>query len=275
MSMRKRIDSRGIDRAGADGDERADRPVAAARPALPHRQPPPRHGRPAARRRRPGRMLSGHRRRPALRAQMVSPPLCRDRHRPARPAGAGGAARRADRQFPLAVRSGRDRGQRQLRLFHGRCAAREYVSIRDLIAAPPKRVELDLGRRAKICVQLAESFLELHASGFCYQDINFGNIFFNPETARILICDNDNVNIDGADASIYGTRKFMAPEVVRRETLPNSRTDLYSMSVLFFYTLLGWHPLDGRREHEVDADGRQCGAPAVRHRSALHLRSRQ
>ncbi|MGQ0660775.1 protein kinase domain-containing protein [Sphingosinicella sp.] len=127
----------------------------------------------------------------------------------------------------------------------------EYVSIRDLIAAPPKRVEIDLGRRAKICVQLAESFLELHASGFCYQDINFGNIFFDPATARILICDNDNVNIDGADASIYGTRKFMAPEVTRRETLPNSRTDLYSMSVLFFYTLLGWHPLDGRREHEV------------------------
>ncbi|MGE0178941.1 MAG: hypothetical protein AB7O91_03860 [Sphingomonas sp.] len=127
----------------------------------------------------------------------------------------------------------------------------EFVSIRDLIAAPPKRVEIDLGKRAKICGQLAEGFLELHAGGFCYQDINFGNIFFDPATARILICDNDNVNIDGADASIYGTRKFMAPEVVRREVLPNSRTDLYSMSVLFFYTLLGWHPLDGKREHEI------------------------
>lgn len=127
----------------------------------------------------------------------------------------------------------------------------EFVSIRDLIAAPPKRVEIDLAKRAKICGQLAEGFLELHASGFCYQDINFGNIFFDPATARILICDNDNVNIDGADASIYGTRKFMAPEVVRREVLPSSRTDLYSMAVLFFYTLLGWHPLDGRREHEI------------------------
>ena len=126
-----------------------------------------------------------------------------------------------------------------------------YVSIRDLIAAPPKRVELDLARRARICSQLAESFLELHASGFCYQDINFGNIFFEPDSARILICDNDNVNIDGADASIYGTRKFMAPEVVRREKLPSSRTDLYSMAVLFFYTLLGWHPLDGKREHDI------------------------
>jgi DNA-binding helix-hairpin-helix protein with protein kinase domain len=126
-----------------------------------------------------------------------------------------------------------------------------FVGMRDLIAPPPRRVELNLAKRAQLCLQIAHSFHELHASGFCYQDINFGNIFFDPATARILICDNDNVNVDGAEASIYGTRKFMAPEVVRREALPSSRTDLYSMAVLFFYTLLGWHPLDGRREHEL------------------------
>ena len=126
-----------------------------------------------------------------------------------------------------------------------------YVSIRDLIAPPPRRLELSLPRRATICLQLASSFLELHASGFCYQDVNFGNIFLDPASGRVLICDNDNVNIDGADASIYGTRKFMAPEVVRRERLPSSRTDLFSMAVLFFYTLFGWHPLDGRREAET------------------------
>ncbi len=126
-----------------------------------------------------------------------------------------------------------------------------YTSIQDIIAPPPKRLELSLPVRADICRQLAKNFLELHANGFCYQDVNFGNIFLDPQNARILICDNDNVNIDGADASIYGTRKFMAPEVVRREILPNSRTDLFSMSVLFFYTIFGWHPLDGRREHET------------------------
>lgn len=127
----------------------------------------------------------------------------------------------------------------------------EFVSIRDLIQPPPRRLELPLARRAVVCLGLARSFLELHAQGFCYQDVNFGNIFLEPGSGRVLICDNDNVNIDGADASIYGTRKFMAPEVVRRETLPNSRTDLFSMSVLFFYTLFAWHPLDGRREAET------------------------
>jgi eukaryotic-like serine/threonine-protein kinase len=126
-----------------------------------------------------------------------------------------------------------------------------YRSIRDLIAPPPDRLELPLERRAAACLHLAHAFLALHASGFCYQDINFGNIFLEPDSGRVLICDNDNVNVDGADASIYGTRKFMAPEVVRRETLPNSRTDQFSMAVLFFYALFGWHPLDGRREAEV------------------------
>lgn len=127
--------------------------------------------------------------------------------------------------------------------------ADSFRTIRDIIAPPPQRLNLSLAQRAHVCLQLANAFLELHAGGFCYQDINFGNIFIDPATARILICDNDNVNIDGADASIYGARKFMAPEVVRRERLPDSRTDLFSMAVLFFYTLLGWHPLDGRREY--------------------------
>lgn len=135
--------------------------------------------------------------------------------------------------------------------------ADNFRSIRDIIAPPPQRLNLTLAERAHVCLQLANAFLELHAGGFCYQDINFGNIFIDPETARILICDNDNVNIDGAEASIYGARKFMAPEVVRRERLPDSRTDLFSMAVMFFYTLLGWHPLDGKREHSaalLDAD---------------------
>lgn len=126
----------------------------------------------------------------------------------------------------------------------------EYRGLRDLIARPPDRVELTMVQRYTLCARLAEAFLQLHAAGLCYQDVNFGNIFFHPQSVDALICDNDNVNVDGADASIYGTRKFMAPEVVRRETLPNTKTDLFSMSVLFFYAVMGWHPLDGKREAE-------------------------
>ncbi len=127
----------------------------------------------------------------------------------------------------------------------------DYVGMRDLIAAPPRRVDPPLSIRAILCLRIAQSFLELHASGFCYQDINFGNIFFRPDSGDILICDNDNVDIDGAMGSVFGTRKFMAPEIVRDGVLPATNTDLFSMAVLFFYVLHAWHPLDGRAEAEV------------------------
>jgi DNA-binding helix-hairpin-helix protein with protein kinase domain len=127
----------------------------------------------------------------------------------------------------------------------------EFRSIRELLAPPPNRIELSLEKRFFVCWQIADSFLSMHANGFCYQDINFGNFFIHPSTGQVMICDNDNVNVDGGEASVYGTRKFMAPEIVRRETFPNSRTDLYSMAVLFFYVLIGWHPLDGKREAEA------------------------
>lgn len=129
--------------------------------------------------------------------------------------------------------------------------AGRFAGSADLIAPPPRRIEMPLERRLAVCLNIATCFHELHASGFCYQDINLGGFFLDPTTGEVLICDNDNVDVDGADASIYGTRKFMAPEVVRREALPSSRTDLFSMAVLFFYVLLGWHPLDGRREAEA------------------------
>ena len=127
----------------------------------------------------------------------------------------------------------------------------DYVGMKCLICRPPQRVDPSLTVRAIICWNIAQSFLELHAKGFCYQDVNFGNIFFHPVTGDILICDNDNVDVDGSPASVYGTRKFMAPEIVRREAMPSTKTDLFSMTVLFFYVLHSWHPLDGKREAAI------------------------
>jgi DNA-binding helix-hairpin-helix protein with protein kinase domain len=126
-----------------------------------------------------------------------------------------------------------------------------FRSMRDLIAAPPKRIAPRLAERCLASLRIADSFLKLHARGLCYQDINFGNLFLDPQSGDIAICDNDNVDVNGAPASVWGTRKFMAPEVVRRETLPSAQTDLYSMAVLFFYVFFAWHPLDGRREAEI------------------------
>jgi DNA-binding helix-hairpin-helix protein with protein kinase domain len=115
-----------------------------------------------------------------------------------------------------------------------------------------RRVEPTFRVLATIGLNLAQGFLQLHARGFCYRDISFGNVFFDPKTGDVLICDNDNVNIDGqSPAGVLGTPRFMAPEVARGEAFPDSRTDLYSLAVLLFYLLTLHHPLEGKREAAI------------------------
>lgn len=107
---------------------------------------------------------------------------------------------------------------------------------------------------------LAHSFLKLHAAGLCYRDINFGNVFLNPENGDVRIADTDNVDINLRTGGIRGTPGFMAPEVVRNETHPNSATDRFSLAVLLFYLFMLGHPLKGKRELKLgyqasDPDG--------------------
>lgn len=100
--------------------------------------------------------------------------------------------------------------------------------------------------------QLSDGFLRLHSKGFCYRDISFANVFFDPKTGDVRICDNDNVDISGTEiGGILGTPRFMAPEVVRRESVPSDQTDRYSLAVLLFFLLHGGHPLDGKREANI------------------------
>jgi eukaryotic-like serine/threonine-protein kinase len=127
--------------------------------------------------------------------------------------------------------------------------ASHYKSIVDLMK---RRAEPTFRALATAGLQLADSFLELHAMGLCYRDISFGNVFFDPDTGEVLICDNDNVAVDGTgQAGVLGTPRFMAPEIVRGEALPSSRTDLYSLAVLLFYMLMVHHPLEGKYETEI------------------------
>ena len=136
----------------------------------------------------------------------------------------------------------------------------EYHGILELVrGAPPwsARVLATVGQ------QLADSFLRLHALGLCYRDINFGNVFYRPDTGAVLVCDNDNVGINGAsDAQVWGTPYFMAPEVVRQERLPDYWTDRHSLAVLLFYMTMRHHPLIGARAEQF---------PGLDHDEALNV----
>ncbi|MCP4347693.1 MAG: protein kinase [Desulfobacterales bacterium] len=124
-----------------------------------------------------------------------------------------------------------------------------YKGIVDLMK---RRINPSFHALATAGLELAHSFLQLHAKGFCYRDISFGNVFFDPKTGEVVICDNDNVAVDGeTKGGILGTPRFMAPEVVRDEALPSTQTDLFSLAVLLFYMLMVHHPLEGKKESEI------------------------
>src|SRR5215204_493853 len=123
---------------------------------------------------------------------------------------------------------------------------RRFRSIVDLMK---RRIEPSFRALATAGLELSHSYLQLHAKGLCYRDISFGNAFFDPDTGEILICDNDNVAIDNQSRSpVYGTPRFMAPEIVRGDAVPGTQTDLFSLAVLLFYMFVMHHPLEGRKE---------------------------
>ena len=123
-----------------------------------------------------------------------------------------------------------------------------FVGIIDLVT---RRAEPTLHALVTAAFELAHNYRQLHAKGFCYRDISFGNVFFDPESGEVRICDNDNVGVDGQGGAIGGTARFMAPEIVRGEAAPSTQTDLFSLAVLLFYMLVNHHPLEGAREAQI------------------------
>ncbi len=111
------------------------------------------------------------------------------------------------------------------------------------------RVDLSLRTVLRACLELAEAFHALHSKGLCYKDISLGNLFLNPGSGRILICDNDNVDVDGRDlGGVLGTPGFMAPEVLLGQARPGASSDLHALAVLIFRLLTRHDPFRGAQE---------------------------
>ena len=73
----------------------------------------------------------------------------------------------------------------------------------------------------KWCIELCSSFKKLHEMGYSYQDLNDGSFFLDPNTGDLLICDNDNVTANKKNLGVLGKMRYMAPEIVNGEALPD------------------------------------------------------
>ena len=104
----------------------------------------------------------------------------------------------------------------------------------------------------KWCISLCTAFKKLHEQGFSYQDINDGSFFMDPNTGALLICDNDNVTADKKNLGILGKMRYMAPEVVIGEQMPDVHSDRFSLAIILFMALCLGNPFEGERLKNYD-----------------------
>jgi len=126
---------------------------------------------------------------------------------------------------------------------------KQFKSIVDLMK---RKAEPSFYNLCRAAYNLTKGYQMLHKAGYSYRDISFGNVFFDPDNGDVLICDNDNVAPNGGKGGgIYGTPRFMAPEIVTGKAKPSRNTDLFSLAVLLFYMFMLNHPLEGKLEAQI------------------------
>lgn len=113
--------------------------------------------------------------------------------------------------------------------------------------------DMSLVNLFKVCLNLSFSFYRLYMEGYSYKDISLSNITFNPLNGDVCILDNDNITENLKTIGIMGTSKFMAPEIVSGYTKkPTRLTDLHALAVLLFIILHCEHPLNGKKEYNME-----------------------
>jgi len=103
----------------------------------------------------------------------------------------------------------------------------------------------------RICYRMSQAFAALHLRrGYAYCDLSTANVMCDPKSGDVRIIDVDNLTVDGRAnvLGIIGTPRYMAPELQRASVRdPCIETDLHSLAVIIFETLLFHHPFLGDR----------------------------
>lgn len=112
--------------------------------------------------------------------------------------------------------------------------------------------------RLGIAIKMARAAGRLHMSGLCHADFSENNFLVDPRDGRVMLIDLDGLVEEGRlPATVFGTPRFQAPELVMRKATPTCNSDRHALSVLIYQTLLyGFHPLlrrGNKRRQDIPA----------------------
>ncbi len=130
-----------------------------------------------------------------------------------------------------------------------------YQSLNSYLIPPKKETfanwynkGLGLRERMFIGYIIAKAFSELEEDNLSYCDISGTNILVHTTKngASVKMIDVDNIYIAGRGlASVLGTPRYIAPEVIKKQKNPDVLSDNYALAVILFELLRVGHPYLG------------------------------
>lgn len=123
------------------------------------------------------------------------------------------------------------------------------------------RGQLPVAEAVGYILEACSAMAEAHALGIVHRDLTPANIFLSNANGRrvVKVLDfgiskvaDERVNVTTTDAA-FGTPQYVSPEQIRSTAHVDTRTDIWSMSVILFQALSGTTPFEGKNASAVVA----------------------
>ena len=112
-----------------------------------------------------------------------------------------------------------------------------------------RMVNLLWSEKLALLYQIVQALNILNNADLGIYDVKFDNIKIDLDNLRVKILDTDTIVYTKAKSFVVGTIGFMPPLTHIGKEQPNQYNDVYAVAVLIFMSLLGAHPLDGKRRN--------------------------
>lgn len=104
-----------------------------------------------------------------------------------------------------------------------------------------------LQRRLSLGYNLALLFAKMHKDNLIFENISEKNIFFSKKLTEfdVQIMGAENIYVPGFSVKNVDNTRYLAPEIVKEQLLPDTISDNYSLAVILFELLHIGHPYVG------------------------------